>query len=70
MKKIDCEQVEGMVLGKMGKGWEKKVKLWIDENRTPEPLAEDMGMCDVIRMMGNLIDKGLEAVGEENVGVV
>ncbi|TWM58028.1 sensor histidine kinase [Bacillus paralicheniformis] len=69
-KNIHSQQVQAILLGKMGKASEKKVKLSIDENSTLEPLPEHIGMSHLITIIGNLIDNAFEAVAEQNVRLV
>lgn len=64
---IHSQQVQAILLGKMGKASEKKVKLFIDENSTLEPLPEHIGLSHLITIIGNLIDNAFEAVADKKM---
>ena len=49
---IHSQQVQAILLGKMGKASEKKVKLSIDENSTLDPLPAHIGMSHLITIIG------------------
>ncbi|MFA1793816.1 ATP-binding protein [Bacillus velezensis] len=62
---IHSQRVQAILLGKMGKASEKKVKLSIDENSFLESLPEHVGSSQLITIIGNLIDNAFEAVSEK-----
>lgn len=64
---IHSQQVQAILLGKMGRASEKKVRLSIDENSTLDPLPAHVGMSHLITIIGNLIDNAFEAVAEQDV---
>ncbi|MGG7222416.1 two-component sensor histidine kinase CitS [Bacillus sp. ATD] len=64
---IHSQQVQAILLGKISKASEKKVKLVIDENSSLAPLPEHIGLSHLITIIGNLIDNAFEAVAEQRV---
>ncbi len=62
---IHSQRVQAILLGKMGKASEKKVKLSIDENSFLESLPEHVGSSQLITIIGNLIDNAFEAIAEK-----
>ncbi|MBD4756200.1 histidine kinase, partial [Xanthomonas citri pv. citri] len=61
------QQVQAILLGKISKASEKKVKLVIDENSSLAPLPAHIGLSHLITIIGNLIDNAFEAVAEQSV---
>ncbi|ASB60059.1 histidine kinase [Bacillus sp. A053] len=64
---IHSQQVQAILLGKISKASEKKVKLVIDENSSLAPLPAHIGLSHLITIIGNLIDNAFEAVAEQRV---
>lgn len=64
---IHSQQVQAILLGKISKASEKKVKLVIDENSSLAPLPAHIGLSHLITIIGNLIDNAFEAVAEQSV---
>lgn len=64
---IHSQQVQAILLGKMSKASEKKVKLSIDDNSTLGPLPPHVGLSHLITIIGNLIDNAFEAVADQSV---
>lgn len=64
---IHSQQVQAILLGKISKASEKKVKLVIDENSSLAPLPAHIGLSHIITIIGNLIDNAFEAVAEQSV---
>lgn len=64
---IHSQQVQAILLGKMSKASEKKVKLSIDDNSTLGPLPPHIGLSHLITIIGNLIDNAFEAVADQSV---
>lgn len=62
---IHSQRVQAILLGKMGKASEKKVKLSIDENSFLESPPEHVGSSQLITIIGNLIDNAFDAVAEK-----
>ncbi len=64
---IHSQQVQAILLGKISKASEKKVKLVIDENSSLAPLPAHIGLSHLITIIGNLIDNAFEAVADQSV---
>ncbi|MCB7155770.1 two-component sensor histidine kinase CitS [Bacillus stercoris] len=64
---VHSQQVQAILLGKISKASEKKVKLVIDENSSLAPLPAHIGLSHLITIIGNLIDNAFEAVAEQRV---
>lgn len=60
-------KVQAILLGKMGKASEHKVKLSIDENSSLRSLPEHFDISKVIYIVGNLIDNAIEEVAQKPV---
>lgn len=66
---IHDSKIQAILLGKIGKASEKKVKFVIDENSSLEKLPDYIEPTDIITIIGNLIDNAIEAVEQEK-GIV
>lgn len=66
---INDPRVQAILLGKLGKASEKKVKFTIDENSSLSKLPNFIQTADIVTIIGNLIDNAIEAVEQEK-GVV
>lgn len=64
---IHDANVQAILLGKLGKASEKKIRLEIDPNSHVDPLPSHIEVTDVITIIGNLIDNAFDAVMEEEV---
>lgn len=64
---IEDTKVQAILLGKMGKASEHKVKLSIDENSSLRSLPEHFDISKVIHIVGNLIDNAIEEVAEKPI---
>lgn len=64
---IEDTKVQAILLGKMGKASEQKVKLSIDENSSLRSLPEHIDITKVIHIVGNLIDNAIEEVVKKSV---
>lgn len=62
---IQDKKVQAILLGKMGKASESKVKLFIDENSSLETLPEHFDIAKLIHILGNLIDNAIEEVAQQ-----
>ncbi|HSI66959.1 MAG TPA: sensor histidine kinase [Planococcus sp. (in: firmicutes)] len=62
---IQDKKVQAILLGKMGKASENKVKLVIDENSSLNALPEHVDIAKVIHILGNLIDNAIEEVADK-----
>lgn len=68
-KQIKDINVQAILLGKIGKASEKKVKLVIDENSSLSQLPEHIEISDLVIILGNLIDNAIEVV-PQNTGKI
>ena len=66
---INDPRVQAILLGKLGKASEKKVKFTIDENSSLSKLPNFIQTADIVTIIGNLIDNAIEGVEQEK-GVV
>lgn len=62
---IQDKKVQAILLGKMGKASEQKVKFSIDENSSLKLLPEHFDMLKIINIFGNLIDNAIEEVAQK-----
>ncbi len=64
-------RVQAILLGKIGKASEKKVKLILDENSSLQPLPSHIELSQLITVLGNVIDNAIEStMGKSNGEVV
>ncbi|MDC3412012.1 ATP-binding protein [Terrihalobacillus insolitus] len=59
---IKDRTVQAILLGKIGKASEKKVKFEIDQNSSLSALPKRIDMSSLITILGNLLDNAIEAV--------
>ncbi|ASN07329.1 ATPase [Virgibacillus necropolis] len=59
---IEDSRVQAILLGKMGKSSEKKIRFEIDSNSSLEKLPDHIDLIHLIVIIGNLIDNAFEAV--------
>ncbi|WP_223640627.1 sensor histidine kinase [Planococcus sp. 4-30] len=64
---IQDKKVQAILLGKIGKASENKVKLIIDENSSLEALPEHFDIAKLIHILGNLIDNAIEEVAQQAI---
>lgn len=64
---IKDKKVQAILLGKMGKASENKVKLIIDDNSSLEALPEHFDIAKLIHILGNLIDNAIEEVSQQAI---
>ncbi|WP_422124318.1 ATP-binding protein [Planococcus sp. X10-3] len=62
---IQDKKVQAIILGKMGKASEQKVKFSIDENSSLNSLPENIDILKLINILGNLIDNAIEEVAQK-----
>ncbi|RSD25921.1 ATP-binding protein [Mesobacillus subterraneus] len=63
-------KIQALLLGKLGKASEKKIRFVIDENSSMGPLPKHISYSYVISIIGNLIDNAFEAVEGNPAGEV
>ncbi|PPA68903.1 ATP-binding protein [Jeotgalibacillus proteolyticus] len=59
---IQDKKVQAILLGKLGKASEQKVKLMIDENSSLHELPGHVDITKIIHILGNLLDNAIEEV--------
>ncbi|RKL65712.1 ATPase [Salipaludibacillus neizhouensis] len=59
---IQDKKVQAILLGKLGKASELKVKLSIDDNSSLSELPQHMDISKVIHILGNILDNAIEEV--------
>ncbi len=62
LDQIQDKKVQAILLGKIGKASELKVKLHIDENSSLNELPKHMNILKIINILGNLLDNAIEEV--------
>ncbi|MFJ5770273.1 ATP-binding protein [Psychrobacillus sp. NPDC093180] len=63
---IHDANVQAILLGKLGKASEKKIRLEIDAESYVDPLPSHIEVTDIITIIGNLLDNAFDAVAEQN----
>ena len=63
-EKIKDMKVQAVLLGKLGKASEKKIRFDIDPNSSLERLPKQIDVMRLIVMLGNLLDNAFEAAGK------
>ncbi|MBU5214219.1 sensor histidine kinase [Heyndrickxia oleronia] len=61
-QQIVDSKVQAILIGKIGKASEKKVKFTIDSSSSLQPLPKQIGLAQLISVLGNIIDNAFEAV--------
>lgn len=59
--------VQAILVGKLAKASEKKIKFTIDDNSSLGPLPAYIGQAQVISLLGNIIDNAFDAVMQHQV---
>lgn len=63
-EKIKDMKVQAVLLGKLGKASEKKIRFDIDPNSSLERLPKQIDVMRLIVILGNLLDNAFEAAGK------
>ncbi|MGE8205481.1 ATP-binding protein [Heyndrickxia sp. NPDC080065] len=61
-QQIVDHKIQAILIGKMGKASEMKVKFTIDQSSELQPLPTRIGLSQLISILGNIIDNAFEAV--------
>lgn len=67
---IDDPKMQALLLGKLGKASEKKIKFIIDENSSIGAIPKHFSYSDIISIIGNLVDNAFDAVEGRKDGEV
>lgn len=62
---IKDPKVQALILGKIGKASEKKIKFFIDENSSLNLLPEHIKTTELSVIIGNIVDNAIEAAGSQ-----
>ncbi|MFD2924786.1 sensor histidine kinase [Halobacillus naozhouensis] len=63
---IEDSRVQAILLGKIGKASEKKIKFEVDSNSSLQKLPDHINLTHLIVMIGNLVDNAFEAVADRD----
>lgn len=65
-EQIKDPKVQALILGKIGKASEKKVKFFVDENSSLDLLPEHIKTTELSVIIGNIVDNAIEEAGIQN----
>lgn len=63
--KIKDQTVQAILLGKIGKASEKKIKIKVDPSSSIQELPHHIDVNELITILGNLLDNAIEAVSHQ-----